>query len=151
MHYTLLSAGDASKVDELMRMFAEAFEDSATYSPKRPEASYTERLLSNPRNIVIGASTEEGTIVGGIVAYELQKFEQERSEIYLYDLAVAPAYRRQGIASQLIAELQSLAKERNAHVIFVQADNEDVGAVALYTKLATSIEGEVTHFDIPVT
>jgi aminoglycoside 3-N-acetyltransferase I len=32
-----------------------------------------------------------GDAVGGLAAYELKKFEQERSEIYIYDLAVASA------------------------------------------------------------
>lgn len=32
-----------------------------------------------------------GEAVGGLAAYELKKFEQARSEIHLYDLAVAVA------------------------------------------------------------
>lgn len=53
-------------------------------------------------------------VVGGLVAYEFQKFEHERSEIYIYDLAVAEAHRRRGIATALIEELKKLAAERNA-------------------------------------
>ena len=34
-------------------------------------------------------------VVGGLAAYELRKFEQARSEFYLYDLAVSEAHRRQ--------------------------------------------------------
>lgn len=51
----------------------------------------------------------EGDVVGGLVAYELAKFEQERSEVYIYDLAVLASHRRQGVATALIAELKSLA------------------------------------------
>jgi len=87
-------------------------------------------------------------VVGGLVAYQLRKFEQERSEIYIYDLAVAEEHRRQGIATALIRELQRIAAERGAYVIFVQADYGDPPAVALYTKLG--IREEVLHFDIPV-
>jgi aminoglycoside 3-N-acetyltransferase I len=63
---------------------------------------------------------------------------------------VAEDYRRQGIATNLIKELQEWAKQRGAYVIFVQADNVDAPAVALYTKLASSVEKDITHFDIPV-
>ena len=81
-----------------------------------------------------------------MVAYVLEKFEQERSEIYIYDLAVDLNYRRKGIATKLINKLQSLSVEKNAWVIFVQADYEDEAAIKLYTKLG--IREDVLHFDI---
>jgi aminoglycoside 3-N-acetyltransferase I len=78
----------------------------------------------------------------------LEKFEQARSEIYIYDLAVALPYRRQGIATALIEALKEIARQRGTYVIFVQADPPDDAAVALYTKLGT--REEVLHFDIEV-
>jgi ribosomal protein S18 acetylase RimI-like enzyme len=76
--------------------------------------------------------------------------EQERSEIYLYDLAVAAAHRQEGIATALMEKLQEIAARRSAYVIFVQADTgmEDEPAIALYTKLGR--REHVLHFDIPV-
>ncbi len=85
---------------------------------------------------------------GGLAAYELKKFEQPRSELYIYDLAVAAAHRRQGIATALIHALQKIAAARGAYVIFVQADAGDEPAVALYSKLGS--REEVLHFDIAV-
>ncbi|HEX5765539.1 MAG TPA: GNAT family N-acetyltransferase, partial [Woeseiaceae bacterium] len=79
---------------------------------------------------------------------ELQKFEQERSEIYIYDLAIAQTHRRQGIATALILELKKIAAARGAYVIYVQADLGDDPAIALYTKLGT--REDVLHFDIAV-
>jgi len=87
-------------------------------------------------------------VVGGLAAYELRKFEQERSEIYIYDLAVASAHRREGIATALIEHLKPIAADRGAYVIFVQADLGDEPAIALYTKLGT--REDVLHFDIRV-
>ena len=78
----------------------------------------------------------------------MRKFEQERCEIYIYDLAVAEAHRRRGIATALIGALQRIASVRGAHVIFVQADLEDEPAIRLYTKLGA--REDVLHFDIPV-
>ena len=85
-------------------------------------------------------------MVGGLAAYELRKFEQARSEFYLYDLAVAGAHRREGIATALIMALRRVAAERGAYVVFVQADLVDAPAVALYTKLG--VREDVLHFDI---
>jgi len=93
---------------------------------------------------------KNGEVVGGIAAYELRKFEQERSEIYIYDLAVASGHRREGIATALIEKLKEISAVRGAYVIFVQADTgiEDEPAIALYTKLGT--REDVLHFDIAV-
>ncbi len=87
-------------------------------------------------------------MIGGLAAYELRKFEQQRSEIYLYDLGVAEAWRRQGVATALIAALQEEGARIGAWVIFVQADYVDPPAIALYEKLGT--REEVLHFDIAV-
>lgn len=87
-------------------------------------------------------------LVGGLVAYELTKLERARSEIYIYDLAVAETHRRQGIATALIERLRELARERGAWVLYVQADQGDEPAVALYQKMGT--REDVMHFDIPL-
>ncbi|MEH1829598.1 MAG: hypothetical protein V7L22_30390 [Nostoc sp.] len=48
---------------------------------------YLRQLLDSDYFIAI-AALKEGEVVGGLTAYELKKFEQERSEIYIYDLVV---------------------------------------------------------------
>jgi aminoglycoside 3-N-acetyltransferase I len=80
--------------------------------------------------------------------YELDKFEQDRREIYIYDLAVMERHRRRGVATGLIDELRRIASERNVYVIFVQADTEDDSAIALYESLGT--KETAYHFDIEV-
>jgi aminoglycoside 3-N-acetyltransferase I len=129
----------------LLTTFGDAFEEFDTYSGNRPDSPYLERLLGSDYFIAL-AALKEGEVVGGIAAYELQKFEQRRSEIYIYDLAVAEGHRREGIATALIEELKKIAALRGAYVIFVQADPGDSPAVALYTKLGR--REDVLHFDI---
>jgi aminoglycoside 3-N-acetyltransferase I len=130
----------------MLDLFADAFgADGESYRGARPGAAYRDRLLSNPSFFAAIAETS-GDIVGAIVAYELVKFEQERSEVYIYDLAVGEAHRRQGIATALIGAVQRYASERGASVVFVQADYADPPAVALYDKLGT--REEVLHFDL---
>ena len=50
------------------------------------------------------------------------------------------------MATALIRHLQAMAAERGAWVIFVQADQGDDAAIALYTRLGT--REDVLHFDI---
>ena len=142
-----LSAKDIALTEELLAVFGEAFDDFDTYSSSHPSASYLKRLLSSNYFIAL-AALKTGTVVGGLAAYELQKFEQERSEIYIYDLAVSAEHRREGIATALIQELKKIAVERAAYVIYVQADLGDDPAIALYTKLG--VREDVLHFDIAV-
>ncbi len=144
-----ISAAHLPLMDGMLSLFAEAFDDAASYNAHRPSEDYLRRLLESPTFIALVACEGE-RIVGALAAYELQKFEQARSEIYIYDLAVAESHRRQGIATALIAELQRIGTERGAYVIFVQADTtpDDEPAIALYTKLGT--REDVLHFDIPV-
>jgi aminoglycoside 3-N-acetyltransferase I len=83
-----------------------------------------------------------------LTAYVLDKFERDRREIYIYDLAVAAAHRRRGLATALIETLAGVARDRGAYVIFVQADRGDDAAIALYESLGR--REDVHHFDIPV-
>lgn len=142
-----LSANDLGLMESLLDTFAEAFDEGDTYSASRPSNTYLKRLLSSHYFIAL-AALKKGSVVGGITAYELQKFEQERSEIYIYDLAVAAEHRREGIATALIQELKKIAIARGSYGIFVQADIGDDPAIALYTKLGTRTD--VFHFDIAV-
>jgi aminoglycoside 3-N-acetyltransferase I len=134
-------------MEAVMTVFGEAFNEVGTYTGARPSTRYLERLLGGSHLIALVA-LKDNAVVGGLVAYELQKVERERSEIYIYDLAVVEAHRRRGIATALIEELKSLAAERNTYVIFVQADLRDAAAIALYTRLGT--RAEVLHFDIGI-
>jgi aminoglycoside 3-N-acetyltransferase I len=130
----------------LNTLFAKAFDDPTTYAQKPPGAAYLSRLLAS-EHIIVLVATLAGRVVGGLVAYELEKFEQERREIYIYDLAVDENHRRQGIATKLIERLQRIAAARGAWVVYVQADYGDSAAIALYEKLGS--REDVMHFDIP--
>jgi aminoglycoside 3-N-acetyltransferase I len=141
----LLEANDIALMRDMLAMFGQAFEDVPTYTERQPDDAYLRELVGS-RDFIAVAALSEGKVVGGIAAYVLRKFEQARSEIYIYDLAVDEAWRRMGIATAMIGEVQKEAAARGVYVIFVQADHGDDPAIALYTKLGT--REEVLHFDI---
>jgi aminoglycoside 3-N-acetyltransferase I len=138
---------DVALMYGVLTMFGEAFGDEQAYGDRRPNGAYLQKLLVSDSFIAL-AAVKGADVVGALAAYVLQKFEQERSEIYIYDLAVAEAHRREGIATALIRELQRIAADLGAYVIFVQADLGDDPAIALYTKLGA--REDVLHFDIAV-
>jgi ribosomal protein S18 acetylase RimI-like enzyme len=131
----------------MLAMFGAAFDQRETYEGAQPDDAYLARLLGKDHFIAV-AALDGDDVVGGLAAYVLDKFEQDRREIYIYDLAVAEAYRRRGIATALIKNLREIAAELKAYVIFVQADLEDAPAIALYNSLGTMERAH--HFDIDV-
>jgi aminoglycoside 3-N-acetyltransferase I len=141
-----LRAGDVSQLRELNKLFADVFAEPETYLGHPPDDDYCRQILADPAVILLVA-TVAGRVVGGIGAYRLRKFEQARSEIYIYDLAVAADMRRRGIATALIDEVRRIARGTDCWMTFVQGEVEDEPAIALYRKLAVS-EEQALHFDI---
>ncbi|GJE46742.1 AAC(3)-I family aminoglycoside N-acetyltransferase [Methylobacterium soli] len=142
-----LTSIDTPQVRKLNALFGDAFEDRETYGDETPDDAYLAGLLAREHIVVLVAIADD-EILGGLVAYELDKFERARRELYIYDLAVRAEHRRRGIATALIDCLCEIAKHRGAWVVYVQADHGDDPAIALYEKLGT--REDVLHFDISV-
>ena len=143
-----LADGDVVAMRSMLAMFGQAFGEPNTYTARQPNDAYLKRLLSGDNFIAVAAFAGEN-MIGGIAGYLLPKFEQPRTELYVYDVAVATAYRRRGVATAMFEELKNVAAARGVYVIFVQADYGDEAAIALYTKLG--VREDVLHFDISPT
>ncbi len=142
-----LATGETKLFRDLLAVFGKAFEEMETYTRAQPGDAYLEELLDG--NIFIAVVALQGdTVIGGLTAYELKKYEQERSEVFIYDLAVDAAHRRKGVATALIEHLKPIAAGRGAYVIIIESDVPDPPAEALYTKLGT--REDVAHFNIEV-
>ncbi|MFK8795752.1 GNAT family N-acetyltransferase [Planococcus plakortidis] len=129
---------------ELNALFADAFEEQETYLGNPPTDGYLLSLLAK-EHVLVCTAMSCGELAGGLVAYVLDKFEQQRKEVYIYDLAVASKYRRKKIATQLIRFVQGQAEKLGAWVVFVQADPVDTAAVKLYSSIGK--REDVLHFD----
>ena len=141
-----LAPGDEQSFYAMLALFASVFDEYETYQSNCPSSNYIARLLSNPGFVGLVA-LQGDQVVGALAAYELPKFEQERSEFYIYDLAVDARFRRRGIATALINETRDIARQRGGWVVFVQADQGDDPAISLYSGLG--VREDVLHFDIP--
>ena len=119
--YRHLTSADVPLLKSLLKIFGEAFDQVETYEHAMPSDEYLAGLLGKPHFIAV-VSLSDQRVVGGLAAYVLEKFEQERREIYIYDLAVLEEHRRRGVATGMIGELKKIAADLGAYVIFVQAD-----------------------------
>src|SRR5690349_6859089 len=108
----LLGAGDLDGMKALLRLFGVAFEDPENYQSKVPGDAYLLERLRDETFFAVVAYDAVGAAIGGLAAYELKKFEQERSEVYIYDLAVLAEHRRRGVATALIRTLGRVARQR---------------------------------------
>lgn len=142
--YARLGPSDGERLDELNRFFARVFPDPDILDCSGASVRQRADWLGDERNVALVALHEEA-VVGGLVAYRLDKIEGRR-EFYIYDLAVDELHRRQGVASKLIEVLGDIARHAGAWAVYVQADPVDGPAVALYTKLGK--REDVYHFDI---
>ncbi|MEL7277269.1 MAG: GNAT family N-acetyltransferase [Pseudomonadota bacterium] len=147
--YTIrrLGPGDVDPFRQMLTCFAIGFEDEANYVTNPPSDAYIADRLADGGFIPLVAE-ERGEVIGALCAYVMQKFEQERAEIYVYDLAVLPDHQRKGVATGLFTALKPISREAGAWVIYVQTDHDSEPAIALYTGLGT--REDVLHFDIPV-
>lgn len=85
------------------------------------EAEFGE-IISNPLNFLL--ARPQGFLLGRTVAGEAE----------LLTLAVAPEYRRQGIAAGLLAEFARTALGRGARDAFLEVASGNAPAIAAYTR-----------------
>lgn len=149
MKYKLLTKNDSNQLLELIKLFGDAFEDPATYLKALPSNDYLQRFLENSSNLVLVAVDDKSTVLGGLVAYVLDKFEQNRKEIFVYDLGIATAHQRKGLGTGLLNHLKTVAKQLGAYQIFVEAEGGDDRAIEFYKTIANE-EIKAHHFTIPV-
>jgi ribosomal protein S18 acetylase RimI-like enzyme len=91
-------------------------------------------LLADEATIFLAAF--QGTEpVGFVFGYELKRRRGDPSILFLYELDVNEAQRRQGIASRLMAELAEIARSRGIRTGFVLTEPDNDAANALYRGL----------------
>jgi aminoglycoside 3-N-acetyltransferase I len=98
---------------QVNQLFAAVFDAPGDYPDNAPCDAVLADRLTDP-NIIALAAVAGTKIIGGLTAYVLRKLEQERSEIYIYDLAVDQDWRRRGVATALIDRVRRIANEVGA-------------------------------------
>lgn len=83
--------------------------------------------LDSPLNILC-AERREGIIIG----FALGRVAADEGE--LFQIAVLPDYRRQGIAEKLLTKLHEEMRQRGAVCCFLEVRSRNSGAIALYEK-----------------
>jgi ribosomal protein S18 acetylase RimI-like enzyme len=88
-------------------------------------------FLSQPDNALFIAFVGDKE-VGFATAYRLQRFDNLRAEVLLYEIGVEEGFRRQGIASELISAVKKWATEIGAAEVWVLTEEDNNAAKSLY-------------------
>lgn len=108
-------------------------------------------FLANPQNCLIVAS-DGSAPVGFLLAYMLDRIDSGQTMVFLYEIEVVEAYRRQGIATAMIEQLRAICLEQRAVKLWVQTTRSNPAAIALYraTGARQVSAGEEVVFAYPI-
>jgi ribosomal protein S18 acetylase RimI-like enzyme len=90
------------------------------------------RFLERPDHYFIAAIEDENP-VGFALVYELQRIDRLQPMLFLYEIGVAEASRRRGVASAMVEFLKSTCRERNCFKVFVITSQANEAALRLYS------------------
>jgi len=111
-----------------------------------PETQRMKSLLSKSGFYALVAQ-HGNTIIGGLTAYEIENYRNDRSELFIYEMGVLRSYRGQGVTEWLIDELTKKCIDSSVERIFLCVKGEGEETRSLYQNLMG--QGQVhTHFSI---
>jgi [ribosomal protein S18]-alanine N-acetyltransferase len=91
-------------------------------------------VLGDP-SVIFLVAFEGSDPVGFVLAYELTRRHGDAAMLLVYEVGVDEAFRRRGIATQLLRELERLAAERGIGEGFLLTEPDNAAANALYEAL----------------
>lgn len=136
-----LNANSLADFKSLMAIFKNVFENDESISNDEQLL----KLLSNP-DFFVFVVTLKSKIVGGLTIYVLHRYFGNRPIAYIYDVGISPEFQGQGLGKALIKEVCNYCKQNDFEDAYVEAETEDVDAVAFYRKTKFSLEMNATHF-----
>ena len=106
-------------------------------SPPLPEP--TERFLADPTQHLLLAYDSADRAIGMISGIETTH-PDKGTEMFIYELGVAPAARLQGVATELVKALADLARRRGCYGMWVGTEPDNAAAQATYRKAGANEE-----------
>jgi ribosomal protein S18 acetylase RimI-like enzyme len=117
----LLGPGDAHVLD---RVAPDAFDD-----PISPQS--LARFLDDPRHHIVVA-LEDGLVVGFVSALHCEHPDKTQPELWINEVGVAAAHRRQGVARRMLDAMLAHAWELGCGDAWVLTDRSNQAAMRLY-------------------
>ncbi|MDT5042184.1 MAG: aminoglycoside 3-N-acetyltransferase [Actinoplanes sp.] len=104
-------------------------------APPLPAA--TERFLAEAGHHLLFAYDDSGQAIGMISGVEMTH-PDKGTEMFVYELGVAPAARLRGAATALVQALAGIARKRGCYGMWVGTETDNVAAQATYRKAGSN-------------
>jgi ribosomal protein S18 acetylase RimI-like enzyme len=108
-----------------------------------PIPAATERFLAAPGHHLLFAYDEDDRPVGMISGVEMTH-PDKGTEMFIYELGVAPDARLRGIGSRLVAELAAIARRNGCYGMWVGTEVDNEAALATYRRAGARDETSFT-------
>ncbi|MBM2617272.1 GNAT family N-acetyltransferase [Actinoplanes sp. LDG1-06] len=108
-----------------------------------PLIGATERFLASPGHHLLIAYGNEGRALGMISGVEMTH-PDKGTEMFVYELGVAPEARRRGVATALVTELAAIARRNGCYGMWVGTEPDNDAALATYRRAGASEEAPFT-------
>lgn len=92
-------------------------------------------IIGDARGIVVVAEGTDGRLIGYATGHPTYETGYAEAGLYVGDLYVRPAHRRQGVAQALLATLARAGHARGARHLWLTAREGNAAAHALYRRL----------------
>jgi ribosomal protein S18 acetylase RimI-like enzyme len=109
-----------------------------------PRSDAVIRFLADPTHHLLIAYSE-GVPAGFVSGVEVTH-PDKGIEMFLYELAVDEAHRRQGIGTALVEALRDLARDQGCYGMWVLTDADNAAAGATYRKAGGEVESQPLMF-----
>lgn len=93
-----------------------------------------QKFLQNEDNALFVAYVED-EMAGFLTAHRLQRFDQRKAEVLLYEIGVNEDFQRRGIGKALITAVKQWAKAVEADEVWVLTYMDNEAAMALYESM----------------
>ena len=124
-----LGPQEASLAEEVIQRFKG--------SSRSPDSLKT--FLGNSANYLL--VVEVGGVVDGfLMAYRLERADREASQMFVYEVGVAEAWRDQGLATALVGDVIALARAEGMFEVFVVTSQGNEPARRLYARTGGKVE-----------
>ena len=133
-----LGSRDATLARDVVRRFHEC----------RVSDTHLRQTLADEHNLLLVAEVA-GELVGFVWAHWLDRLRLERRQLFVYEIEVAPEFRRRGIGTRLMQSVFAEAAAAGSET-FLLTERSNEAALAFYRRLGAMTEhGDSVLFRYP--
>ena len=133
---------------------AELFDQYRQFYEQPPDPhgcrAFIEARLERDESVIFAARADGGELVGFTQLYRSFCSVEMGELVYLYDLFVAPAARRRGIARALMEAAREYAAERGTVRLQLETAKTNLPGQALYEDLGWERDDEFLTYHLPL-